>query len=55
MVRTKLTAKRLTVPRAVLIATAAAAAAAAKENPYQKFKIKTLLPEQKTIEIKKKR
>ena len=42
------------MPRAVLIATAAAAAAA-KENPYQKFKIKTLLPEQKTIEIKKKR
>ena len=47
MVRTKLTPRRgATLPRAVRKQWP-------PRHPYQKFKIKTLLPEQKTIEIKK--
>ena len=47
MVRTKLTPRRgVTFPRAVRRQWP-------PREPYQKNKIKTLLPEQKTIEIKK--
>ena len=45
MVRVKLVSKRITVPKRI------------RQWPpresYQKFKIKTLLPEQKTVQIKK--
>ena len=47
MFRTKLTPKKgVTLPRAVRKQWP-------PRKPYQKFKIKTLLPEQKTIKIKK--
>ena len=42
MVRVKLAPKSITVPRQW-----------PPREPYQKFKIKTLLPEQKTVQIKK--
>ena len=44
MVRVKLVPKRITAPRQW-----------PSREPYQKFKIKTLLPEQKPVQIKKKR
>ena len=44
MVRVKLAPKSITVPRQW-----------PPREPYQKFKIKTLLPQQKTVQIKKKR
>ena len=45
MVRVKLVSKRITVPKRIR--------QWAPREPYQKFKIKTLLPEQKTVQIKK--
>ena len=42
MVRVKLVPKRITAPRQW-----------PPREPYQKFKIKTLLPEQKPVQIKK--
>ena len=45
MVRVKLVPKRVTVPRRIR--------QFPPKEPYQKFKIKTLLPEQKTVQIKK--
>ena len=45
MVRVKLVPKRITVPKRTR--------EQPPREPYQKFKIKTLLPEQKTVQIKK--
>ena len=45
MVRVKLVSKRITVPKRIR--------QWPPREPYQKFKIKTLLPEQKTVQIKK--
>ena len=45
MVRVKLVPKRITVPKRIR--------QWPPREPYQKFKIKTLLPEQKTVQIKK--
>ena len=47
MVRVKLVSKRITVPKRIR--------QWPPREPYQKFKIKTLLPQQKTVQIKKKR
>ena len=47
MVRVKLVPKRITVPKRIR--------QWPPREPYQKFKIKTLLPQQKTVQIKKKR
>ena len=46
MVRIKLLPKRITVQKKK-------ARQWPPKEPYQKFKIKTLLPEQKTVQIKK--
>ena len=46
MVRVKLVPKRITVLKKIR--------QWLPREPYQKFKIKTLLPEQKTVQIKKK-
>ena len=45
MVSVKLFPKRITVPKRIR--------QWPLRQPYQKFKIKTLLPEQKTVQIKK--
>ena len=45
MVRVKLVPKRITAPRRIR--------QWPPREPYQKFKIKTLLPQQKTVQIKK--
>ena len=45
MVRVNLVPKRITVPKRIR--------QRPPRKPYQKFKIKTLLPEQKTVQIKK--
>ena len=45
MVRVKLVPKRITIPRRIR--------QWPPREPYQQFKIKTLLPEQKTVQIKK--
>ena len=45
MVRVKLVPKRITVPKRIR--------KWPPREPYQKFKIKTLLPEQKAVQIKK--
>ena len=45
MVRVKLVPKRITIPRRIR--------QWPSREPYQQFKIKTLLPEQKTAQIKK--
>ena len=45
MVRVKLVPKRVTIPKRI--------GQWPPREPYQKFKIKTLLPEQKTVQIKK--
>ena len=45
MVRVKLVPKRITIPRRIR--------QWSPREPYQQFKIKTLLPERKTVQIKK--